>query len=121
MCTSFFFLCSYANVKLTARCFIQRCYILYSIYNIYSIYTCVCASTHLKAVVLSEDAGVHRFDDDLVLHAEVQDLHSRAGAEQRLVGARLLQPRHEMRSGDGGERRRRGREEIGRASCRERV
>ena len=58
---------------------------------------------HLKAVVLAEDAAVHGLDDHLLLHAEVQRLHAPAGAEQRLVGPRLLQPRHQMRSGGGRE------------------
>lgn len=49
---------------------------------------------HLKAVVLSQDAAVDWLDDHLLLHAEIQSLNSTAGAEQGLVGARFLQPRH---------------------------
>ena len=59
-----------------------------------------CSRTHLEAVVLAQDAAVHRLDDHLLLHAEVQRLHRAAGAEQGLMRARLLQPRHQM--GPGG-------------------
>jgi len=59
---------------------------------------CVWAPPHLKAVVLPEDAAVNRLDGDLVLHAYVQGFHSATGAEQWLMGARLLQPGHQMRS-----------------------
>ena len=62
----------------------------------------VCAPPHLEAVVLSEDGAVNRFDEHLVLHAEVHGLHSTTGAEQRLVAARLLQPRHQIRTGESG-------------------
>lgn len=41
--------------------------------------------TYLKAVVLSQDAAVNRFDDHFLLHAEVQGLYCTAGAEQGLV------------------------------------
>lgn len=58
-----------------------------------------CDGTHLEAVVLAKDAAVHGLDDHLFLHAEVQRLHCTAGAEQGLVGARLLQPRHQMGPG----------------------
>lgn len=49
-------------------------------------------STHLKAEVLAQNAAVQRFDEDLVLHVEVQSLHSAAGT-QGLVGAGLRQLR----------------------------
>lgn len=42
---------------------------------------------------------MNRLDDHLLLHAEVQCLHRAAGAEQGLVGARLLQPWHQMGPG----------------------
>lgn len=60
-----------------------------------------CSGTHLEAVVLAQDAAVHRLDDHLLLHAEVQRLYRAAGAEQGLVGARLLQPGHQMGPGGG--------------------
>lgn len=44
---------------------------------------------------------MHGLDDHLLLHAEVQRLHRAAGAEQGLVGARLLQPWHQMGPGGG--------------------
>lgn len=40
---------------------------------------------HLEAVVLAQDAAVHRFDQHLVLHAEIQSFYCTAGAEQRLM------------------------------------
>lgn len=49
---------------------------------------------YLKAVVLSQNTAVHRFDYNLLLHTEIQGFYSTAGAEQRLVGPRFLQPRH---------------------------
>lgn len=60
-----------------------------------------CGGTHLEAVVLAQDAAVHRLDDHLLLHAEVQRLYRAAGAEQGLVRARLLQPGHQMGPGGG--------------------
>lgn len=61
---------------------------------------CVCTglSAYLKAVVLTQDGAVYGFDEDLLLHAEIQSFHCTAGAEQRLVRARFFQSRHQMRS-----------------------
>lgn len=60
--------------------------------------------THLEAVVLAQEAAVHGLDDHVVLHAEVQGVYRAARAEQGLVGARLLQPWHQMGPGGGGSR-----------------
>lgn len=61
-------------------------------------------ATHLEAVVLTQDAAMNRLDDHLLLHAEVQGLHCTAGAEQGLVGSRLLQPWHQMGPEEVGNR-----------------
>lgn len=45
----------------------------------------------LEAELLSQNAAVQGFDEDVLLHAQVQSLHRAAGTEQRLMGARLLQ------------------------------
>lgn len=47
-------------------------------------------STHLEAKVLPQNAAVQRFDEELVLHVEVQSLHG-AARTQRLMRAGLLQ------------------------------
>lgn len=52
---------------------------------------------YLKAVILPENGAVYWFNEDLLLHAEVQSFYCTAGTEQRLVWAWLLQPGHQMR------------------------
>lgn len=54
---------------------------------------------HLEAELLSQDAAVQRFDEHVLLHAEVQSLHRAARAQQRLMGGRLLQLGEPARSG----------------------
>lgn len=56
------------------------------------VVSCSCVQwTDLEAELLSQDAAVQRFDEHVLLHAQVQSLHRAARAQQRLMGGRLLQ------------------------------
>lgn len=56
-------------------------------------------SSHLKAVLLSQDAGVDRFDDGVLVQSEVQRLGSAAGRQQGLMGVGLFEALHQTGPG----------------------
>lgn len=56
-------------------------------------------SSHLKAVLLSQDAGVDRFDDGVLVQGEVQRLGSAAGRQQGLMGVGLFEALHQTGPG----------------------
>lgn len=82
------------------------CYLL--LCTLHSV--CVCVSvllfvhtvqlgSHLKAVLLSQDARVDRFDDGVLVQSEVQRLGSAAGRQQRLMGVGLFEALHQTGPG----------------------
>lgn len=50
--------------------------------------------SHLKAVLLSQDAGVDGFDDGVLVKREVQGLGGTAGGQQRFMGVGLFEALH---------------------------
>lgn len=56
-------------------------------------------SSHLKAVLLSQDARVHRFDDSVLIQSEVQGLSGTAGRKQGLMGVGLFEALHQTGPG----------------------
>lgn len=58
--------------------------------------------SHLKAVLLSQDARVDRFDDGVLIQSEVQRLCGAAGRQQGLMGVGLFEALHQT----GPERKR---------------
>ena len=54
---------------------------------------------HLKAVLLSQDAWVDRFDDGVLIQGEVQCLSGTAGGQQGLMGVGLFETLHQTRPG----------------------
>lgn len=59
----------------------------------------MCVLCYLEAELLSQDAAVQRFDEYVLLHAQVQSLHRTTRGQQRLMGGRLLQLWKAARSG----------------------
>lgn len=51
--------------------------------------------SHLKAVLLSQDAGVDGFDDGVLVQGEVQRLGGAAGRQQGLMGVGLFEALHQ--------------------------
>lgn len=56
-------------------------------------------SAHLEAVLLSQDAGVHGFDDGVLIQSEVQRLGGAAGRQQGLMGVGLFEALHQTGPG----------------------
>lgn len=57
-------------------------------------------NSHLKAVLLSQDAGMDGFDDGVLVQGEVQRLSGAAGRQQGLMGVGLFEALHQ--TGPGG-------------------
>lgn len=55
---------------------------------------CSVHSSHLKAVLLSQDAGVDGFDNGVLIKREVQCLSGTTGGQQRLMGVGLFEALH---------------------------
>ena len=56
-------------------------------------------SSHLKTVLLSQDAGVDGFDDGVLVQGEVQRLGGAAGRQQGLMGVGLFEALHQTGPG----------------------
>lgn len=59
----------------------------------------VTLSSHLKAVLLSQDARVDRFDDGVLIQSEVQRLGGAAWRQQGLMGVGLFEALHQTGPG----------------------
>lgn len=55
--------------------------------------------SHLKTVLLSQDARVDRFDDGVLVQGEVQRLGGAAGRQQGLMGVGLFEALHQTGPG----------------------
>lgn len=53
------------------------------------------ARPYLEAKLLAQDAAVHRLDDGVLIQVELQRFGRAAGAQQGLMGVRLLEALHQ--------------------------